>query len=221
MQIEWLKKEGHETLLTIFMGWGCDTAMIKDIEFNNVDIVAIFNYEDIELEPLRAIYKEKYKSHKLIAWSFGVWASDLAASRGLLPEFQRAIALNGTPKPIDNEYGIPEKLFMLTLNGLKRVGMTTFYERISSDNEIVKPSRSLTEMYQELQNLYDLSKESDISSIAWSCGVVGGRDLVFPPSAMQRYWEKRDIFVRFIEQMEHYPFTTEGVRIINELLDEK
>lgn len=66
----------------------------------------------------------------LFAWSFGVWVSELIF-RGI--PFYKTVALNGTPLPVNNRYGIPPKSFAVTLKGIARTGIEAFNRRTFDD----------------------------------------------------------------------------------------
>ena len=74
------------------------------------------NYQDYneisELEILKNI-SEKYEQKFLITWSMGVFVA--AYLRKYFENFDKKIAINGTITPVDNEFGIPVKMFELTL----------------------------------------------------------------------------------------------------------
>ena len=113
MRYCWLNKKNNDTLIIFFCGWSFDDKPFKYLECSNNDVLVIYDYAELELpENLFDGYKEYY----LITWSMGVYIAYLL--RNKLPEFSKKIAINGTPFPVDDELGIPQKTFDLTPTGI-------------------------------------------------------------------------------------------------------
>lgn len=71
-------------------------------------------YDYRTLEPLAAADTASYGQITLLAWSFGVWVAEQVCRD--IP-FRRAVALNGTPLPVDARYGIPPQAMAVTRQG--------------------------------------------------------------------------------------------------------
>ena len=104
----WLNK-GNSELLIFFAGWSFDENPFKFLKTDGLDVLVIYDYRDLTLD----VDFSGYEKYYLIGWSMGVYIAALLKDK--LPEFQRTIALNGTPMPIDNGFGIPHRTFDLTL----------------------------------------------------------------------------------------------------------
>lgn len=131
------------------------------------DILCTDDYRTIEsVDPATVT---GYRRIYLFAWSFGVWVSELIF-RGI--PFYKTVALNGTPLPVNNRYGILPKSFAVTLKGIARTGIEAFnrrtfgnfYDTIALGLE----TRSFEEKYEELCNLFDASAKAYRPSITWS-----------------------------------------------------
>lgn len=217
MQNKWIKKNSSNTLMLLFLGWACDENMVKGLNFGNRDILCFFDYS-CDLSDVKINNFSEYERIELVAWSFGVWVSDFLYSKGVLPHINSALALNGTPKPIDNNYGIHELNFRLTVKGLQRVGLSKFYERISSDMPINECQRAITQQIEELKNLEILSKQQYTPSLNWNHALISSRDVIFPPESMLNYWSESSVDYTIAQNTEHYPFSVEGMSIINDFL---
>ena len=110
MQYFWLNKKNNDNLIVFFCGWSFDYKPFESLDFGENDILVVFDYTNIEAFDIDL---SEYQNKQLITWSMGVYVACFL--RNYLPDFDLKIAINGTPFPIDNEYGIPQKTFDLTL----------------------------------------------------------------------------------------------------------
>lgn len=209
MRQDWIKSEGNDRLLIFALGWASDPRMVLHIApTSGGDLLFLYDYRAIT--PLEASSFARYKQVTLVAWSFGVWASEQILRNVPL---SRAVALNGTPLPVDDRYGIPHKAFEVTLKGLARSGSTdlfqqrslglhyeTFHERCGKHD--------FETLYTELNHLHQESTTPYTPSIPWSDAVVGSADLIFPPESVCRYWNEQSPSTRLLqaEKMPHFPF---------------
>lgn len=218
MIIEWVKREGNEKLLFHFMGWATDSLMVQNIEFSGYDMVVIYDYRNMDTSLLSSIDCSEYKSVSLVAWSFGVFVAEALGS--CLPKFSSAIAVCGSPCPVNNMYGIPKRAFELTLEGLQEGGIMPFAKRQSkgSTKNMVVSLRPIEELLEELYVLFEASKEEPIKTIEWSSALVGQKDMIFPPLSLQKYWLKRGNVEVVSVDMGHYPYCEVGMNAIETLL---
>ncbi len=212
-----MTENGNERLLVIFMGWACDAAPVKHIEAESYDILCVYDYRDIgevldgrggSFTGLLTGYLKRYVTRTLMAWSFGVWAAErLFGAGGSMPiEFNKAIALNGTPFPADDQYGIGERRLAVTVRGLAR-GVKDEFDRKSYGKwheqlESQLSPRPLEENIKELDILTARSREPFTPLLEWNTAVIGTEDLIFPPENMHRYWADKALSAR----LPHYPF---------------
>lgn len=124
MEQHWIVKERNRDLIVFALGWASDFHAVAHIRPEGYDILCTDDYRTIEsVDPATvAGYRRIY----LFAWSFGVWVSELIF-RGI--PFYKTVALNGTPLPVNNRYGIPPKSFAVTLKGIARTGIEAFNRR--------------------------------------------------------------------------------------------
>lgn len=105
MKCELIHSCGSDRLILIFAGWSTSADFYKDVAVDGYDVMVASDYSDMDFpkDMLRG-----YSIVCLFAWSLGVFA----ASRSL--PFERialAVAVNGTERPVDDSYGIPERIF--------------------------------------------------------------------------------------------------------------
>lgn len=204
MQLYKRQKEGNDSLVLFFNGWGMDEKCISHISSDDMDVMVFFDYRgDISLPSIEI---EKYKNIYVVAWSMGVWVANQLIS-DLPCKVDRKVALCGSPFPVHDDYGIPEKVFDLTVKGLERAGTEKFFRRMLvglDGTSFQKPERELTEQIEELNNLKIKSLTLESKDVEWDRVVVGMNDKIFPTSNVIRYWEEKLPVVK--SDSPHYPF---------------
>ncbi len=202
----WLNKSGNAELLIFFAGWGFDANPLKFLSTDGVDVVVFYDYNDLSIEADLSGYEKYY----LATWSMGVYIAALL--RDELPTFERTIALNGTPMPIDNEFGIPERTFNLTLKyaaeGLKgKFYENVFYDKSQLEKYWTSPvERSIENRVEELHAL----KNSVVGSPAdaqgfYKIAYVSENDKIIPPRNQHNAWEELGVSVIVLPDG-HFPF---------------
>lgn len=183
----WLNNQNNENLIVFFAGWSFDEKPFKFLQCNDFDVLFVYDYNDFKLpEELKNIknYKHKY----LITWSMGVFVANLF--KNLFSDFEYKMAINGTISPVDNEFGIPIKMFELTLKHAK-IGLEgKFYKNVfQTEDEFQEYSktpvgRTIENRVSELENLYTEiknHKELEIQKF-YDFAIVSDFDKIIPPS---------------------------------------
>lgn len=209
-------ENGNARILIIFMGWSCERNSCSNIKFEGFDTLFIYNYTtmDLDIEDIISPYSEKY----MIGWSFGVWAASLWAEKR--DDISISIALNGTPLPIDDMFGIPEKIFNFTLRNIKKRGLELFNQRMCGEDIAILPKteREFEHQYNELEILGKRAKENHSEIFKWSYCIIGSKDLIFPVDNMVNYWNNSCRFAPIILEIPHYPFGSSAMQEINRIL---
>lgn len=207
MEKHWLVKEGNPVLILYALGWGADPRAVAHIRPAGYDALCLYDYRAVE--KMAAETFSEYTSVILFAWSFGVPMSErlLAA----VP-FRKTVALNGTPHPVDDRHGIPERAFRVTLQAVAKTGTETFdrrtygefYEKVCEG----PGNRPLEAKNKELEKLYELSRAETPGNFYWDEAVIGESDLIFPPQNQLAYWREAspETKIETIPDMLHYPF---------------
>lgn len=203
-------------LIIFFAGWSCHPNQFVNLNFADHDLLIIYDYHNTDLQPFDF---SKYQKHTIIAWSFGVWAAESVMH--LLPENAKRIAINGTPTPIHNTDGIPEKIFNLTLKSIESGGIDKFNERMCADQipDFIKSARSFESQFSELSVLNTLIKASSPQNTKWDYAIIGANDKIFPQKNMLHYWDKKSNFAPITLNIPHYPFTPECKVKLTELIN--
>ncbi len=215
MQRYWLKQEGNRDLILYMLGWAASPNAILHICPEGYDILAICNYTDIT--PLSADELGSYRRIYLFAWSFGVWVSEQVCRQ--IP-LHKAIALNGTPYPVDERYGMRLRVVLRTMRNMVRSGGVNAAAEHQDASRYMPtgpyPERDPLEKIAELEHLAAWSKENTTTALKWDKAYIADKDEIFPPANMRAYWEPLGLGTTFSSY--HYPFSHPDL-VLRELED--
>ena len=122
MKYKWLNKINSDKLIIFFNGWGMDDFVVSELDCADFDVIVFYDYNDLDCDTDLNGYKEKY----LVAWSMGVMVATLFDFGGI----KSSVAIAGTPYSVHNEFGIPERIYNLTLRGFSEKTAEKFMERM-------------------------------------------------------------------------------------------
>lgn len=207
------RRENNEDLIIVFGGWGIDQNAFVPLCTETHDLILYYNYSADE--PLVLPDRKTYRQIILIGWSLGVWAAEyLSASMNLNPDL--AIAVNGTPVPADDRYGIPLDIFEGTLNNINESGMEKFNIRLFGSKSILESNtdklskRNVQSYAAELRWLYNRIMEDFDRRHRWDIAVTSINDRVFPSENQMKYWHNREGTRHLTVELPHYPFYAWG-----------
>ena len=191
-----LKKTDKKSLDLVFLGYGQDEKpfqYLKDITSNSVALV--YDYTDRAFDP--SLYDE-FEDIKLITWSMGVMISTLFDFENV----KKYIAINGTPKAIDDKYGIPEKIYKLTVRGFNEASCKKFMERMFNTTPPLESfsSRTFSSQKEELENLMGIEGKY----VSFDKIIVSTDDKIIPTKNQLNYW-KNPAIIEMVEEG-HCPF---------------
>ncbi|MCD8073164.1 MAG: DUF452 family protein [Alistipes sp.] len=219
MQVEWLKQQNNPRLAVVVLGWASDGNIVRHIIPCGWDAVCLYDHRGIKdilsgkVTPPVLFEPGKYPETTLIAWSFGIWAAERLMGRdGPIPAlFDKAVALNGTPFPVDELLGIGSRRLAVTVRGLAGGGKDAFdrkaYGPCYGPLSAKLSPRTLEDDIRELQELTRASATPYTPTIKWSRALIGTYDEIFPPENMKRYWGNKGKEV----PLYHYPFGEESI----------
>jgi Uncharacterized protein conserved in bacteria len=203
------RREKNDQLVVLYGGWGTDENFFTPFCNDNFDFILFYNYSSDEALILPET--KTYRKITLIGWSLGVWAAEyLFPKTGIIPH--TTIAVNGTPIPADDKYGIPLKTFEGTLNNISETNMDKFYIRMFGDKKTYLenieriPLRTSKSLHDELRWLYNRMMEQTEPGFRWDYAVTSKTDRVFPTENMTSYWEKQKSTRHIIVPLPHYFF---------------
>lgn len=206
MQFHWLNKQNNSKLIIFFAGWSFDENPFKFLACENFDVLIVYDYSTID-ENIEKF--TSYKEINLIAWSMGVFVAYLLKDK--LPKFNKKIAINGTPLPVNDEFGIPVKPFLLTLRHARTGLEGKFYQNIFDTKEefekysTMSVNRSIENRETELKSLYDKIRSAEINyNRFYDKSLISSRDKIIPTKNQINFWQNN----AEIEMLEsgHFPY---------------
>lgn len=207
MNTLWLNKNKNNSCILFFNGWSMDKNAVKHLDYEQYDVCMFNNYSD--LNEINDDYRE-YQNRYVVAWSLGVWAAEQVLKNTAI-QFKKLISLNGTPFPANNEYGIPEKTFVSTLENWNEANRNKFNIRMMGGknemNELKErlSQRAIEEQKRELQNIYNAYQSNDSHTLQWNVALIGQNDSIFPTQNQQNWWNNKTRIIK--TQQTHYPFS--------------
>ncbi|MBR1776379.1 DUF452 family protein [bacterium] len=180
MEYKWLNKKENSKLILFFNGWGMDEGIVEHLEFSDFDVLMFYDYNNLSTN---FDFKElnKYCSKYLVAWSMGVMTATLFSL-----EYKSATAINGTLKPIDNHFGIPERIYDLTAKNFSPKGKDIFIKNMF-DNIPAKFNikRSFESQKSELKALKNY--KADLNFL-YDKIFISDNDNIIPTKNQKAYW---------------------------------
>ena len=180
MKYKWLNKQNNNKLIVFFNGWGMDETIVKHLEPEDYNVVMFYDYNshltDFDFDTLK-----NYHSKYLIAWSMGV----MTATHFDIGYISKT-AINGTLKPIDDKFGIPKRIYNLTLRGFSPKGAERFIKNMYSENcELPQPDREFENQKSELEALthYEADEKFEYNRI-----ILSTDDKIIPTNNQSKYW---------------------------------
>lgn len=181
-----LNKQNNKNLIVFFAGWSFDEKPFGKLVCDGFDILFIYDYNELNL-PKELENLQNYEHKYLLAWSMGVFVA--YEFRNLFEDFDYKIAINGTITPVDNEFGIPVKMFELTLKHAATGLAGKFYQNVFKNSEEFEMysktlvRRTIENRVSELENLYNIIKMKDYKKAEsfYDCAIVSDFDKIIPP----------------------------------------
>ncbi|MEA1886131.1 MAG: DUF452 family protein [Bacteroidota bacterium] len=218
------RREDNEKLIIVFGGWGIDQNAFIPLCKESHDFILYYNYSADE--PLVLPDRKTYSQVIVIGWSLGVWAAEyMSGSMNLNPDL--AIAVNGTPVPANDKYGIPLEIFEGTLNKIDESGLYKYNDWLFGSKSVLENNRdklsvrSIDSLISELRWLYNRIMENPDRKYRWDIAVSSRDDRVFPSPNQINYWRQREDTRHIIIDQPHYPFHFWGSfdNMINDVVD--
>lgn len=201
--------ENNKELIILYGTWGIDEKAFTGLCNDKFDFILFYNYSADE--PLILPEMKTYKKITVIGWSLGVWAAEYYCRKsGIKPDL--TIAINGTPLPVDDRYGIPYKIFEATLNSISKLSMSKFYLRVFGSkshfeaNRDIIPDRSEKSLHDELRWLYNRMMEPVETGFSWDYSIIGSEDRIFRTENLINYWSEHIETRHIIIDAPHYLF---------------
>lgn len=180
MRYKWLNFNHNDKVIVFFNGWGMDENIVSHLNFGNYDVVMFYDYNTLETD---FSFKKLngYNDRYLVAWSMGVMIATL------FPDiYMQKTAINGTLKPINNEYGIPARIYNLTIKGFSPSGANKFISNMySSDDVLPTINRDFNNQKDELTALKNYTANLDYQ---FTKIIISNNDKIIPTKNQCAFW---------------------------------
>lgn len=182
----WLNKKNNSKVIVFFNGWGMDEKVVSNLDIEDYDIFQVCDYTNLtDIEENFSNYSEKI----LVCWSMGVFISNCYFD--ILKNFDRKIAINGTLKPIDDNFGIPENIYDLMIENFNELTVQKFMKKMTLSNIFENyQSRSNEELKQELISIKNIRIENKLN---FDKVIVSLKDKIIPSKNQLNYWHNSGI----------------------------
>ncbi|MGN0914991.1 MAG: pimeloyl-ACP methyl esterase BioG family protein [Succinivibrio sp.] len=197
MYLKFLRQNHTENLKLVFLGYGQDENPFSYLtECTKDDVAIIFDYENSDIEAASLL---EYQSLSVVAWSMGVMIAPMVLSRlNLNNKVKSAVAINGTLEGIDDNRGIPHKLWDATINGMSERNAKKFLRRMCNDadafDEYMKnaPARSVESLRAELEHIKSMARE-DKQNFKYDHAYLSLNDKIFIFENMKNSFDEHSI----------------------------
>lgn len=182
MEYKWLNNKNNNKIIIFFNGWGMDESVVSHLDPADFDILMFYDYNSLDTN-FDFSTLNKYTERYLVSWSMGVMTATLFEIK-----YDSTTAVNGTLKPIDNKFGIPERIYDLTLRGFNEKGAEKFIANMFDTNcELPKIKRSFESQKSELAALkeYKANKKFKYTKV-----FISDNDKIIPTKNQTAFWGK-------------------------------
>lgn len=183
MKYKWLNQKNNQKLIVFFNGWGMDENIISHLECEDYDILTFYDYNTLETD-FDFNLLNNYDNKFLIAWSMGVMIGSIFSSK--LDKLNQSIAINGTLKPIDAEYGIHPKIYDLTIKGFDEKGRKKFISSMFDIEPNLICNRTLKDQQSELIALKNNAANEDFK---YTKVLISDNDKIIPTKSQIKFWK--------------------------------
>lgn len=186
-----------------------DYNIFKEIPSKNFDVIVFYQYENLFLNESISSSIKKYNEVNLISWSMGTWVSAIVL-KDITDKLNVKIAINGTLKPVNDNFGIPTKVYQSTIDFFGPIGRVKFFKRMWNNIEIPeifkkhKSSRLLEDQKKELIYLRDNSLSLPEPKNIFDTLIISQDDRITPSSNQMNYWNDKVDIIKL--DAPHFPF---------------
>ena len=204
-----LQNNNSDNLILFFCGWGMDENPFSVLK-SNCDVLYVYDYTTPDFP---AFDFSKYKSVKLLSFSYGVYAGAIAK----LPDdlkLDARVAINGTLIPVDDKYGVPVKQFELT-EKMDSQSVVKFRQRLFGGEKAQQhfdifenhlPKRSAQSCTEELLGMKKYVPQIPAAQKTFDKVYVAKYDRCVPTRNQRNFWQKACLEETIELESGHFPF---------------
>lgn len=182
MEYKWLNRKQNKKLIVFFNGWGMDESVVSHLTPGDYDVLMFYDYNTLNTDFNFSLMNE-YEKRYLVSWSMGAMTATLFNI-----DYDSSTAVNGTLSPIDNSYGIPEKIYDLTLKGFSEKGAQRFIKNMfDTECELPEIKRDFENRKSELAAL---KKYKANENFKYTKVFISDNDKIIPTKNQTAFWGK-------------------------------
>ncbi len=211
MNYFWLNKNENKKLIVFFNGWAMNETPVKHLKTDGFDILVLYDYRNLDFDFSKFDF-EKYTEKNLVCWSMGVYAVN--KFKNIFENFNKKIAINGTTRLISNDFGIPEKIYKITMKFLNQENLDKFIKNMFDNGKLnpnITITRNLSELKDELLAIQNIVLDDEIT---FTKAIVSNDDRIIPTKNQLNFWQSKTTIEKI--NSTHCPF--ESFDSWNELL---
>ena len=181
MKYKWLNKKDNKEVILFFNGWGMDESVVNHLDPALYDVVMFYDYNSLDTD---FDFNEliDYQKRYLVAWSMGVMVATLFEQK-----YDSATAINGTLFPINDEYGIPKRIYDLTIRGFNEKGAKRFISSMFlNEPPSLEISRTIENQKSELEALKNYKSNTDFN---YTRVILSSDDKIIPTKNQVNFWK--------------------------------
>lgn len=181
MKYKWLNKKDNKEVIVFFNGWGMDESVVNHLDPALYDVVMFYDYNSLDTD---FDFNEliDYQKRYLVAWSMGVMTATLFEQK-----YDSATAINGTLFPINDEYGIPKRIYDLTIRGFNEKGAKRFISSMFlNEPPSLEISRTIENQKSELEALKNYKSNTDFN---YTRVILSSDDKIIPTKNQVNFWK--------------------------------
>lgn len=188
MRYKWLNKNNNNKLILFFNGWAMNETAVSNMAFDDFDVLMFFDYRKVDFD-FSIFDFNKYDEKYLICWSMGGFVANLFKNE--LKNFDKKIAINSTNKLIDNNYGIPDKIYRATAKFLNEQNCDKFIKNMFQNGKL-NPQIKITRPIEELrEELFEIQKINLDSELKFDKVIISKDDKIIPTKNQLAFWENK------------------------------
>ena len=194
-----LQNVSDNRLTLVFLGWGMDARCLARMSLPRGGVVAFWNYADLssfDAQLAQSGISIVGLHVDVVAWSMGVWAAESIVQSHAWLRSGRLVAFCGSPRPVDDNFGIPSQTVLATAQNWSERSRTKFNLRMFGGkkaldlNADLLPDRDVDDQRNELLSIIRQSQSpTPEQPLVWSEVFIGADDAIFPMDNLIRYWQ--------------------------------
>ena len=132
---------------------------------------------------------KKYSEINVIAWSMGVMTAGIVL-KPIIEKINKITVINGTLKPIDDKYGIPHKIYNVTLRHFNDASAEKFAKNMFEDglSHNLRLREPLDNIKKELISLQKYADNQEACEFVPTKIYISSKDKIIPAKHQSAYW---------------------------------